>query len=150
MVKRKRLDRYWAERPKERRLKRVVRTLFLDVPANISGYVFSTQEKQMRSWTPEARAKFVKLVSDYEQVVRKRLNEGWVHKRTFWRGDMFTKGNLVFIRDNYNVHVHYLGQHLYEKEFDHRIDALEDFNRIFGNERIVAQFERQGQRWILP
>lgn len=149
MARRKRLSSYYAEKPKERRLRYIARLAFHDVPVNISGYLHSSQETQMKAWTPEAREKFARLVEDYGRIINQRLKEGWQVKRTFWRGDKFTRGNLVVFRDAYNIHVHYLDQHLYEKEFDHRIDALEDFNRIFGDNRVLDKFQRMGEKWIV-
>jgi len=151
--KRNRLDRhykYYAEPPKRGRLKTVARKLFVDIPTIYSGYIFTNLGRQMQSWTPEAQQKFAGLVSDYNRIVKQRLDEGWTAKRSFWRGDVFQKGNLMLIRDDYNVHVHYLGMKLYEKKFNHRIDALDDFNRIFGNDRLLAQFDERGRRWVLP
>lgn len=148
--RRNRLDKYYAQKPKRGRLKTIARRIFVDIPSIYSGYIFTSLGRQMQHWTPEAQQRFVGLVEDYNRILKQRLAEGWTAQHNFWRGDIFQKGNLVLMRDNYNVHVHYLDTRLYEKEFDHRIDALEDFNRIFGDDRLLAGFEEKGRKWVLP
>lgn len=100
-------------------------------------------------FAPQLTPKEIDDLHNYEETLKRKREQGWNVKRSKKLGeDVFRKGHLVIVRAPYNIHVHYIDMHLFDKGYKGRTESFRAMTKIMNDQQLLDAWMKKGEKWI--